>query len=173
MYHRDKYLLHNQSLARFCAVFNPAALLRGSRMVMDISQAENFRDDGKIIYLPTQQTILFDWEKRFSYYDDCDKFQFATFGQFERKIQKPEIALSIQCSTNECCFCIAWHDDFSKEPLVNIGSKMANNDKEYSGKRFTKHFREMSYQNVTLLCDILLKAFLTQQLNHTAFLKKT
>lgn len=135
---------------------------------MESSRVENFREDGKIICLSVNQYLLYDFEKRDRYYDSCG-FRFKDFGQFERKIQKPEIALSIQCSKDEKCFCIAWHEDFKKEEIKYIGSATASGKKEYTGKRFTKAFREMNYNEMNIFYHILLKAFTTKKLNASCF----
>lgn len=169
MYHSNKYKESNDSLERFCDVFNKISADLGGEITFDISQVENFRDDGKIIHHAQNRVILFDWEKRHSYYDKCGAFKFDTFGQFERKIRKPEIELSIQCSTDEKCFCIAWHQDFRKEKLVSMGSKTANGGKEYDGKRFTKKFMEISYNNMEIFYRVLLKAFTDNTLNSECF----
>lgn len=168
MYHADKYQESNDSLKRFCDKFNAISSTLGGLIVFDISQKENFRDDGKIIYQPDGRIILFDWEKRHSYYDGCNKFQFKTFGQFERKIKKREIELSIQCSKDECCFTIAWHEDFRREEMVNIGSKTTYG-REYDGKRFTKEFIEILYSELDKFYNILLKAFTSNKLDSSTF----
>lgn len=169
MYHADKYKESNDSLKRFCDVFNATSAKLGGEIIFDISQKENFRDDGKIIYKPTNEIILFDWEKRHTYYGTCGGFNFKTFGQFERKMRKVEIRLSIQCSTDEKCFIIAWHDDFKKEAVETVGSVTASGSKEYDGKRFTTKFKEISYQEMEIFYNILSKAFVSKNYDATTF----
>lgn len=159
MYHPDKYGHHNDALEKFCNVFNEAAAKVGGLILMKASEVENFREDGEIIYKPTGKRILYDFEKRFSYYDSCGSFKFDTFGQFERKIQKPEITLSIQCSRDERCFIIAWHEDYKKEKIVYMHSRTASGGTENTGKRFTKDFLELSYAEMDKFYKILEKAF--------------
>jgi hypothetical protein len=158
MYHSNKYDESNQSLERFGLAFNKIAYQLGSEFYFNISKIENFRDDGSIIHTKTGKRILFDWEKRHSYYNSFGQFAFKTFGQFERKIRKPEIELSIQCSTDETGFCIAWHNDFRNEVVVNVGSKTANGGKEFDGKRFTKNYLEIPYVDMAKFYQILLNA---------------
>lgn len=159
MYHPDKYGHHNNALENFCKTFNAAAVKAGDLIYMKPSDIENFREDGEIIFRKTGKMILYDFEKRFTYYDACGRFKFDTFGQFERKIQKPEISLSIQCSSDEKCFIIAWHEDYKKEKIVYIRSKTGSGGTEGTGKRFTKDFLELSYNNMDKFYKILLKAF--------------
>lgn len=159
MYHPEKYRHHNTALQKFCTAFNTAAMKMGELLSMKPSDVENFREDGEIIYKPAGRQILYDFEKRFSYYDGCGRFKFDTFGQFERKIQKPEIALSIQCCKDEQCFMIAWHEDYQREKIVYLHSKTASGSTENTGKRFTKNFIELSYDEMDKFYRILEKAF--------------
>jgi len=162
MYHPDKYGHHNDALKKFCKTFNEAASKAGDLIFMKPSDTENFREDGEIIYKPTSKMILYDFEKRFSYYDSCGRFKFDTFGQFERKIQKSEIALSIQCSRDEMCFIIAWHEDYKEEKIVYLHSITASGGTENTGKRFTKNFLELSYSDMGKFYKILEKAFISE-----------
>lgn len=159
MYHPDKYSSHNEALEKFCETFNQAAVKEDDKIFMKPSDIENFREDGEIIYKPADKRILYDFEKRFSYFDECNKFKFDTFGQFERKIQKPEIALSIQCSKDEKCFIIAWHEDYKKEKIVYLRSRTGSGGTEGTGKRFTKDYLQLSYAEMDKFYKILLKAF--------------
>jgi len=168
MYHPDKYNSHNKALERFCSVFNETANKEDKTIYMKPSEIENFIEDGEILYIPTGQKILYDFEKRNSYYMKCG-FPFEDFGQFERKIEKSEIYLSIQCSKDEKCFCIAWHEDFKKEQIHYIGSATSYGNKEYSGKRFTKSFLEIKYTEMKLFYNILLKAFINKTFNSSCF----
>lgn len=169
MYHADKYEAHNEALKKFIEVFNEVAKSKGNELEMYHQKVENFRDDGGIIYRPNNMYILYDFEKRFSHYDSCKKFKFKTLGQFERKLRKPEIKLSIQCSLNEHCFMVAWHQDFINESKQNIGSVTANGKREYSGKRFTKDFIELTYKQMDKFYDILIYAFQYNKFNKASF----
>ena len=147
------------ALERFCKTFNEVARRMGNEINMKVSEIENFRDDGEIVHIPTGRKILYDFEKRFTYYDECGRFKFTTFGQFERKIQKSEISCSIQCSKDEKCFILAWHDDYKKEKIEYVGSKTASGRFERTGKRFTKDFLEIKYSEMNKFYNILKKAF--------------
>lgn len=168
MYHPDKYSHHNEALDRFCAAFNEASKKEGGLLFMKQSDIENFREDGEIVYLPTGAITLYDFEKRNKYYGTCG-FTFPDFGQFERKIQKPEISLSIQCSKDEKCFCIAWHEDFKKEQIKYIGSVTGLGNKEFKGKRFTTAFKELKYSEIDKFYKMILKAFSGKVFNASCF----
>jgi len=168
MYHPDKYQPHNEALDRFCTLFNQAAARLGALISMQPSAIENFREDGKIVYTLTGASILYDFEMRDRHYNTCG-FPFKDFGQFERKILKPEIALSIQCSKDETCFCLAWHEDFKQVPVKYMGSVTAPGDKEYTGKRFTTAFKELNYSQMDDFYLMLLKAFSDDAFNATCF----
>ena len=168
MYHPDKYNHHNNALEKFCVLFNKAAAMLGDHLHMKPSAKENFREDGEILYKPANHRILYDFEKRFSYYDQHKMFKFDTFGQFERKIQKPEISLSIQCSKNEDGFIIAWHDDYRNEKIVYMNSKTATGW-EKTGKRFTKKYMELAYHEMDKFYKMLNKAFTENRFNASCF----
>ena len=168
MYHPSKYQPHNESLKKFIEEFNKCSKKLGGRIFMKMRENENFRDDGVIVDTKTQKEILFDWEKRHSHYENCG-FPFDTFGQFERKIRKEEISLSIQCSKNEDCFCIAWHEDFKKENVKNTPTKNEDGTCETTGKRYTKKFLELKYSEMDKFYKILEKAFDEECFNSNSF----
>jgi len=168
MYHPGKYSSHNESLKRFIEAFNRASERLGGRFVMEMRREENFRDDGVIRDRRTGKEVIFDWEKRHSYYERCG-FPFKTFGQFERKIQKEEIELSIQCSKDERCFCIAWHEDFKKEEVRRVPTKKEDGTSENTGKRYTKKFLELRYTEMDKFYRILERAFDTGNFNSTSW----
>jgi len=164
MYHPDKYKHHNNAESKFAAIFNDTS----NESSMMINDKENFREDGYIVYHKLDYKIMYDFEKRFTYYDSYNKFKFNTFGQFERKIKKPEIELSIQCSKKEDAFIIAWHEDFRKENIVYINSK-TRYGYERTGKRFTKRFIEISYSNMSIFHDIIKRACEAKKLDYNSF----
>jgi hypothetical protein len=168
MFHPDKYMPHNKALDKFISIFNSVSKKEGALLKMMQSEIENFREDGEIIFLPNGAKTLYDFEKRNRYYDTCG-FSFKDFGQFERKIQKPEISLSIQCSKDEKCFCMAWHEDFKKEQIKYIGSVTGRGNKEYTGKRFTTAFKELKYSEMDQFYKILVKAFSSNNFNSSCF----
>ena len=79
------------------------------RLVMQIYNPETFRDDGVIVDTKTGKRIIFDWEIRDRYFT-TGKFSFKESGQFERKLKKGEIGLSLQCDQDETAVMAAWHE---------------------------------------------------------------
>ena len=169
MYHSKKYDSHNKALNEFIRNFNKAAEIKGNKLEMYYQEIENFKDDGGIIFKENNSRILYDFEKRFSYYVGCGGFRFKTLGQFDRKIRKPEIKLSIQCSSDEKCFLIAWHEDYYLQKNFKIGSVTQSGSREYDGKRFTEDFKEIAYNKMDVFYDVLLYAFENNQFNKNSF----
>jgi len=168
MYFPTQYEPHNESLEKFIKIFNNISQEKfDGRIIMDANKKENYREDGRIIDTLSGKNIYYDWEKRHSYYIDCG-FPFATFGQFERKIQKLEILLSIQCNKLETCFIIAWHEDFKRAPKKFIKSKTSNGY-EKTPKRFINEFKEFKYSEMEEFYKVLQRAFDNNIFNHTIF----
>lgn len=171
MYYPSRYNDHNQSLTNFQKEFNRFSAENGGRFKIIVNENENYENDGIIFDNKTQQQICFDWEKRYSYYNTCG-FPFKTFGQFERKIQKDYIDLSIQCSKDERCFCIAWHEDLKKENPKRINSKTEKKTFENNCKRFTTHFKEFKCNKLDEFIRVLEKAFDERNFNKNSWVKK-
>jgi len=106
------YQRHEDSLKSFVEKFNNAK--DNLRLVMQIYNTENFRDDGVIVDTKSGKRITFDWEIRDRYFTS-GKFAFKELGQFERKLKKGEIGLSLQCDRDETAVMAAWHEDWLKE----------------------------------------------------------
>ena len=92
------YNRHEDSLKAFVEKFNNVK--DDLRLVMQIYNTENFRDDGVIVDTKTEKRITFDWKIRDRYFKS-GKFVFKELGQFERKLKKGEIGLSLQCDQDE------------------------------------------------------------------------
>ena len=147
MYYKQKYKDHNDALFRFMKKFNNVSYHFNNELKMYLQKNENYRDDGGIVYLPGNVKLLYDFEKRHSYYYTFGKFPFKELGQFERKIAKQEIQLSIQCSKDETGFVYAWHDDFRNEQKQFVKSKTSTGFEE-NAKRFTSNFEEINYKSM-------------------------
>ncbi len=169
MYHSSKYEEHDKALNYLINEFNKVSLSLGNEVEMYFQKEENFRDDGGVIHTRTQQKFLYDFEKRHNYYDSCNKLKFSTLGQFERKIQKDEIKLSIQSCSDESCFVLAWHEDYIKEDKAYINSATQDGVGEQNAKRFTKDFVEISYAQLDVLYYIFKDAFEYNNFNKKSF----
>jgi len=159
MYHPTKYEEHNKALKNLIDKFNKTANRLGGLVEMYFQEHENYRDDGGVIYKQTNEKFLYDFEKRHQYYASCQDFVYRSLGQFERKIKKEEIRLSIQCSSDEKCLMLAWHNDYQKEKAEKIKSSTEDGKGETNPKRFTTDFIEISYNDMDILYDIFLSAF--------------
>ncbi|NPA63433.1 MAG: hypothetical protein GXO16_00510 [Epsilonproteobacteria bacterium] len=168
MYYPTRYSEHNKALDNLTKAFNNIAKKLGGEVYMQTNPIENYYDDGRIVHRPTQKSFLFDFEKRFEYYPECGSFGFSSLGQFERKIEKKQIKLSIQSSTNEKCYILAWHKDYYKEKRYAIPSK-TQDAQEKKFKRFTKHFIEIPQHKLDIMYHIFLEAFTHDRYDKSTF----
>ena len=164
MYYSERYQEHNKALDRFVSVFNKNSNLNNYDLSMFVQKIENFRDDGWIKF-PDSSSVKYDFEKRFTYYPSYDEFQFKDLGQFERKIAKKEILLSIQSSSDETGFLFAFHSDFLREEKKFISSKTSTGY-EKTAKRFTKNFLEISYKDMAVFQKMLLNCYESKNFSH-------
>ena len=160
------YNRHEESLKTFVDLFNSAK--DGLPVVMQIYQTENFRDDGVIVNTRTGRRITFDWEIRDKYFNH-GKFKFDTLGQFERKIKKDEIGLSLQCDKQESAVMVAWHEDWLKEKPRRISLSTDTSVKEKGKIRYTKHFMIYTYDEIEKFRSMLYNAVRTNTFNHNIF----
>lgn len=165
MYRGSQYKLSGDSLKNFADTFNAESDFRHIKIYP--IEEETFIDDGIIKNELTGQTIGFDWEIRDKYFKD-GKFSFSTLGQFERKIIKPSIELSLQCDKNETAVIVGWHEDWKKEVLKMVRLSTDNEDQR-GGIRYTKHFKVYSYENMSELKAMLDRAFQQGKFNHSVF----
>lgn len=160
------YSKHNISLENFAKLFN------GERnyplLKIEPIQEETFRDDGFIIDLNTGKKIGFDWEIRDRYFANC-KFKLPTLRQFERKILKPEIEISIQCDSTETGIIVAWHEDFKNGNSFIQASRTDYSYKEKAKVRETYNFKVYSYEDISDFKEMLSRAFNNNQYNHNSF----
>jgi len=176
MYYSDRYNDHNNALKRFINIFNTNGRKFGGYVWMVYHEKENYRDDGIIIYRPQMRSISYDFEKRHTAYWNYGRYTFDTLSQFERKLIKPELDLSIQCSTAEDGVLIAWHSDFLLAPIETYRAKTQNGYEENMMCRKTKHFKEYYYlesgENTGMdeLYNVLLRAFINYQFNYRSFI---
>lgn len=169
MYYPKKYEEHNTALKNLIDMFNKTAKKLGGLIEMYFQEQENYRDDGGVIYKATNEKLLYDFEKRHQHYESCQQFAYPSLGQFERKIKKKEIKLSIQCSSDETCLLLAWHNDYQKEKAENIKSSTEDGEGETNSKRFTTDFIEINYKDMDVLYDIFLSAFQRKTFDKSVF----
>lgn len=165
MYRSSKYKLSEESLKLFAELFNRESEFNHIRIYP--IEEETYVDDGYIKNELTGQKIGFDWEIRDKYFEN-GIFAFNTLGQFERKIIKPSIELSLQCDKNQTAVIVAWHQDWKKEnPEV---MRLSTDREEQVGKvRYTRYFKVYKYSDISKLKEMISKAFQTCKFDHSAF----
>ena len=67
-------------------------------------------------------------------------------GQFERKLKKGEIGLSLQCDKDETGVMAAWHEDWLKEKPRKKKLRTDQKSDEFGMVRYTRHFRIYLYK---------------------------
>ncbi len=160
------YQKHEESLSRFVDLFNNTR--DNYPVIMQIYQTENFRDDGVIVDSKTGKRITFDWEIRDKYFSR-GKFKFSTLGQFERKIKKDEIGLSLQCDKEQTAVLVAWHQDWLKEKPQPVSLKTDSRNKEKGMVRMTRHFKIYPYANMVAFRAMIYRALRTGRYDHRVF----
>lgn len=160
------YHKHNQSLEKFATLFNREPHF--PEMTIKPIEEETFRDDGFIIDTYTGKRIGFDWELRDRYFAN-GQFKFSTLRQFERKISKPEIDMSIQCDSTETSIIVAWHEDFKRGKSFIQPSFTDFDYKEDAMVRETSHFMIYLYDQISSFKAMLRRAFLSEAYDHSSF----
>ncbi len=160
------YNRHEASLKAFVEKFNNVK--DDLRLVMQIYNTENFRDDGVIVDTKTGKRITFDWEIRDRYFKS-GKFVFKELGQFERKLKKGEIGLSLQCDQDETAVMAAWHEDWLKEKPRKKKLRTDQKSDEFGMVRYTRHFRIYFYKKIGEFRKMISKALIKSSFNHTVF----
>ena len=160
------YQQHEKSLLKFTDRFN--SIKDGLPVVMQIYQTENFRDDGIIVNTRTGRRISFDWEFRAKYFSK-GKFRFKELRQFERKIKKAEIGLSLQCDREETAILVAWHADWLESKPIPVKLSTDFEWSENNLVRGTTKFKIYTYDQIGDFRAMLFRALGKDQFNHLAF----
>lgn len=160
------YQTHNESLDKFAKLFNETELFEN--LIMNPIEEETYRDDGVIFDQITNKRIGFDWEIRDRYFKN-GHFEKPTLRQFERKIKKPEIDLSIQCDKTETAIIVAWHEDFKKEKPFIQRSITDFDYKEDALVRETPHFKVYRYDQIVQFKAMIQRAFHQNRFDHRIF----
>ena len=166
MYRPSMYNTHDKSLSNFANIFNNCKEYKYIK-IKPIEE-ETFDNDGIIINENTGESFGFDWEYRDKYFSNC-RFVFDSLGQYERKLRKPSIELSLQCDSTETGVIVAWHQDWLKTNKINRTLSTDSQD-EFGTVRYTKLFKIYSYENISELKRMIDNAFNLGELNQKAFL---
>ena len=156
MYRPSKYNIHNESMDKFVKVFNACPLF--PNIVMIPKEKEDFQCDGYFLNTITGQSIGYDWELRDKYFAN-GVFRFKTLGQYERKIIKPDIEITLQADSTQTAVAVAWHEDYRNENILNRSLSTDTNKKQFGNTRETSKFWIIRYEDVERLKMILHKAF--------------
>ncbi|NOZ03202.1 MAG: hypothetical protein GXO92_01145 [FCB group bacterium] len=160
------YRRHEQSLREFVDRFN--GVKDGLPLVMQIYHTENYRDDGVIVDTRRGSRIVFDWEIREKYFQS-GQFRFSEVGQFERKLKKGEIGLSLQCDCDQTSVLVVWHADLLKEKPKEVVLKTDHPQAEQGRVRYTPYFKIYPYSDLKALRAMLHRAIRSGTFDHTVF----
>lgn len=108
---------------------------------------ETYDNDGEFVNVRTGEKIGFDWEYRDKYFENC-KFRYNSLGQYERKLRKPSIQISLQCDSTETGVAVGWHQDWLIEKKEHIELSTDYSVKEKGTTRYTTKFKIYPYENI-------------------------
>ena len=165
MYRPSLYSKHDETMNNFAELFNNCSTC--SNLRMEPITEETFIDDGEFIDINTGKRFSFDWEYRDKYFSNGN-FAFDTLGQYERKIVKPSIQLSIQCDSTETAIVVAWHEDFKKENKQKLNLSTDYSEKQFGAVRYTHAFKVYMYTDIDEFKRMIQRAFDTV-LNSSVF----
>lgn len=165
MYRPSMYGIHDESLSRFADLFNTCDEYK--HILIEPITKETFDNDGDIKNINTGQSIGFDWEYRDRYFSNC-KFSFDTLGQYERKLIKPSIDLSLQCDSTQTGVIVAWHEDWLLENRITRSLSTDTND-QLGTVRYTHSFKIFSYEEISNLKEMIDNAFRLGEYNRNSF----
>lgn len=145
MYRPSMYGKHDDTMLHFADLFHRCPVCRN--IEMRPNQVETFDNDGIFIDTDTGRQIGYDWEYRDRYFANC-RFKFEDLGQYERKLEKPSIQVSLQCDATETGIAVGWHEDWLKEKRVRRELLTDSRQKEDGTLRYTKKFRIYSFEQM-------------------------
>lgn len=156
MYRPSLYSKHDETMNSFSELFNNCEVCKN--LVMRPITEETFIDDGEFIDTNTGRRFSFDWEYRDRYFSN-GVFKFDTLGQYERKIVKPSIQLSIQCDSTATAIAVAWHEDFKRENKTKLSLATDYRKKQYGAVRYTHKFKVYFYKDIVEFKKMIQRAF--------------
>ncbi len=106
---------------------------------------ETYDNDGVFTDISTNRSIGYDWEYRDKYFANC-KLAFKSLGQYERKLKKPSIQLSLQCDSTETGIAVGWHEDWLTEERERKDLMTDYYQNENGIVRYTENFRIYSFE---------------------------
>lgn len=141
-----------------------------SEIIMEPITEETFDNDGYFVNIKTGQKIGFDWEYRERYFKN-GVFAFDSLGQYERKLKKESIDISIQCDSTQTAVLVAWHNDFLMEDKVKLSLATDYSNKQFGDVRYTKSYKVYMYTEIREFKKMIQRAFITQKFDCSVFSK--
>lgn len=146
MFRPKLYNKHDETMLSFAEKFNNCPVCKD--VEMRPNPEETYDNDGIFINVKTNNSFGFDWEYRDKYFSNC-KLAFDSLGQYERKLRKPSIQLSLQCDSTETGIAVGWHSDWLLEEMETRALATDYRYKQKNGRvRYTKKFRIYSYEQI-------------------------
>ncbi len=155
MYRPSMYQKHDETMLNFAELFNNCHEHR--HILMRPNPEETFDNDGVFVDVNTNNSIGFDWEYRDAHFANCH-FDFNSLGQYERKLQKPSIQLSIQCDSTVTGIAVGWHEDWLSERKEMRSLLTDSIVRERGTIRYTKKFRIYSFEQVNIFKAMIANA---------------
>ena len=155
MYRPSMYNKHDETMNKFADLFNNCGVCEN--IEMRPNPEETFDNDGIFIDIETNEVIGYDWEYRDRYFAYC-KLAFPTLGQYERKLRKSSIQISLQCDETETGIAVGWHEDWLEEERKRVSLKTDYAKREYGGTRYTDKFKIYSYDEISEFKSMIAQA---------------
>ncbi len=166
MYRASMYSIHDKSMMAFAELFNNSLVCR--HIEMRPNPEETFDNDGIFIDTRTQTIIGYDWEYRDRYFAN-GIFQYSTLGQYERKLEKDSIQLSLQCDSTQTAVAVGWHEDWLREKRQKRSLLTDSPQKQQGFTRYTTHFKIYSYEQIDQLKQMIADAMRLHQYSSEIF----
>lgn len=155
MYRPSMYNKHDETMLKFVEKFNGSLVCKN--IEMRPNKVETYDNDGIFIDIYTNQSIGYDWEYRDRYFEHC-KLEFDTLGQYERKLEKKSIQISLQCDSTETGIAVGWHEDWLQEERERRALRTDSSWKENASIRYTNKFKIYSFSKIDLFKNMVASA---------------
>lgn len=159
MYRPSMYNKHDETMWNFAERFNGSPVCRN--IEMRPNPVETFDNDGIFIDINTHRSIGFDWEYRDRYFAYCN-LDFDSLGQYERKLRKPSIKISLQCDSTETGIAVGWHEDWLQEEKERKALMTDSSRKENGFTRYTTRFKIYSFEQIDSFKNMVASAMCLQ-----------
>ena len=170
------YPTHEETLARFMTRFNNVLYegcdLEFYNLCMLRLRKDSYKNDGTFVQIDADKCCGYDWQCRHTGYDTLGAFEYAKWGlgQYNTKLVKPSIKISLQISRDETGLLVAWHSDYEKVVDVKLSSETKKNRTEKVGNTyFFTEFDIRTDEGVLAFKKMIYDAIREQKFDHTIF----